>query len=252
MNTESWMRQKWYDLTFEELVLRLNEEYWKHIGVEDDRLWQRYFWEALYAFPSHGHRLSDPGETMAQANRTLRLAPMCGVVCYNRERTQVMAVRESHSRLWSIPKGKRFPSETLVEGCLREWTEETHLPSPWTTTVPDLVELPFLHFGRKVTVAICQSDFSSEDIARCFSATDEIDCVAWVPLKDLLSRSISMNSITGRVVGFLSSLKKWTPSGPPGWIKKRPGVGGGSTRSRPAPRRSPTRTPSSFMVAALA
>ncbi len=105
---------------------------------------------------------------------------------------------------WTFPKGKLKPGEHVIEGCLREVEEETGLRVVLGRALPPI---HYLWRGRLKRV-----DYWVARVAEYgpFSAGDEVDTVAWLPL-DRARERLSFEWDTGLLRALMAGPLITTP-----------------------------------------
>jgi 8-oxo-dGTP pyrophosphatase MutT (NUDIX family) len=116
-----------------------------------------------------------------------------GVLLLDKSKTRCLIVHQRNSDLWSLPKGHAQGSENIIETGFRELFEETgiYLPNHKYQFYGKLNISQDEHSGC-VSVCCIKEDYLSMDISNC-KDTDEIDCVKWVNVDDLICKSSPIN-----------------------------------------------------------
>lgn len=94
---------------------------------------------------------------------------------------EVLTVHRPHRADWSLPKGKVEPGEHILATALRECDEETGYQ---VNLGPCVGTMEYMAAGRPKRVDYWRAEVIGDE---GFAPDDEVDAIAWVPLKDTAS-----------------------------------------------------------------
>jgi len=142
--------------------------------------------------------INDVQHYLRKYNRHKKTLPTAGVVLYHRSDNNIyfVVIRMRFSKLWSMPKGKKEPTETLVETAQREFNEETGVD------LEDLLHLDTPNYVfSKTRFYMIESDIKN---AQFQGYNDrEVDSVKWVSATQVVRNQSHYSKQTMSVAKYL-------------------------------------------------